>query len=87
MANLSVELQYLIEDDRPNRAEYSFEFLSGDNPTTLSLPNNIIWANNNPPIIKATTSYEFNIVPSYCFFMVNSDIVYYGVWNEYNLSN
>lgn len=80
LTDLTVVLE---ESDTSMRVEYSFEFISGTTPTTLHIPVNILWANNNPPVIKANAFYEFNIVPNYSKKTVSEDTSYYGVWSEY----
>lgn len=82
LTNLTVELE---EPDTSMRVEYSFEFFSGTTPTTLQIPMNILWANNNPPVIKSYAFYEFNIVTNYSEKIINGNTSYYGVWSEYTV--
>lgn len=42
--------------------EYIFQFKSGDTPTTLSVPSNIIWANGIKPIPKSNATYQISVV-------------------------
>ena len=41
--------------------EYIFEFISGDTPTRLSLWNNVVWSNNDVPVIKKNKKYIIRI--------------------------
>lgn len=43
-------------------AEYMFQFSSGDNPTVLSLPENIKWIDGQQPVIKANKTYQVSIL-------------------------
>jgi hypothetical protein len=42
--------------------EFLFQFTSGSTPTTLSLPNDIRWANDTPPTIEANKIYQISIL-------------------------
>lgn len=42
--------------------EYLFQFTSGSEPTSLSLPDDIKWANNTPPTISANKIYQISIL-------------------------
>lgn len=42
--------------------EYLFQFTSGSEPTVFSLPNSIVWANDEIPIIESGYTYQISIV-------------------------
>lgn len=42
--------------------EYLFQFESGSEPTTLTLPNNISWVNNEIPLIEPNYIYQISIL-------------------------
>ena len=42
--------------------EYMFQFTSGSTPTTLSLPSNIKWVNDELPIIESNYIYQISIL-------------------------
>ena len=42
--------------------EYLFQFTSGSAPTTLSLPDDIKWANDSAPIISANKIYQISVL-------------------------
>jgi hypothetical protein len=42
--------------------EYLFQFTSGSEPTTLSIPEDIKWANDDAPVIEANKIYQISIL-------------------------
>ena len=42
--------------------EYLFQFTSGSTPTTLSLPDDVKWANDSAPTISANKIYQISIL-------------------------
>lgn len=42
--------------------EYIFQFTSGTTATSLTLPNNIKWANGETPVFETNTTYQVSIV-------------------------
>lgn len=42
--------------------EYMFEFVSGETPTTLSLPETIKWSGGEAPTIEVSKTYQISIV-------------------------
>ena len=42
--------------------EYIFQFTSGSTATSLTLPNDIKWANDNVPTIEANMTYQVSIL-------------------------
>lgn len=42
--------------------EYLFQFTSGSEPTVLSLPDDIKWANDEAPVIEANKIYQISIL-------------------------
>lgn len=42
--------------------EYLFQFFTGDNPATLTLPGDIVWIDNTPIKIEAYKRYQISIV-------------------------
>lgn len=42
--------------------EYLFQFTSGSEPTTLSLPESIKWSNDEAPVIEANKIYQISIL-------------------------
>lgn len=42
--------------------EYLFQFESGETATTLTLPNNLIWANDDTPVIESNYTYQVSIL-------------------------
>ena len=49
--------------------EYLFQFRSGDEPTVLTLPNDIIWANDETPIIESNYVYQVSILKGFATLM------------------
>lgn len=54
-------LTILTVSPYPNRS-YSFEFTSGSSAPTLTLPNDVKWANGTIPTWEANTTYHISIV-------------------------
>ena len=42
--------------------EYLFQFESGSEPTVLTLPSNILWVNNEIPIIEPNYIYQVSVL-------------------------
>lgn len=42
--------------------EYMIEFISGNNPTSLTLPSNLIYVNGTAPTIEANKTYQISIL-------------------------
>lgn len=42
--------------------EYIFQFISGTEPTILTLPDNIVWANDEIPEIESNYVYQISIL-------------------------
>jgi len=53
--------------------DYVFHFISGSTPTTLQVPNSVVWFNN--PTIAANKQYQVNIENNL------------GIIGEWNLPN
>ena len=49
--------------------EYLFQFTSGSEPTVLTIPDNIIWANNEIPIIESNYIYQISILKGLATFI------------------
>jgi hypothetical protein len=49
--------------------EYLFQFTSGEEPTMLSLPNNILWANDVTPNIEPNKTYQISILNNFATIM------------------
>jgi hypothetical protein len=45
--------------------EYIFQFISGAEPTVLTLPDNIVWANDEIPEIESNYVYQISILNGY----------------------
>ena len=58
IAALTVTLAEPTNTDRTN--EYCFEFVSGETPTTLSVPDTVKWV--KPPVIEAGKTYQVSIL-------------------------
>ena len=60
----SMEYLYIIlgEEIEGIVNEYLFQFTSGSEPTVFSLPNSIVWANDETPIIESGYIYQISIV-------------------------
>lgn len=56
---LNITLGEEIEDIT---SEYLFQFTSGETPTTLALPSDIIWANDEVPIPESNCKYQISII-------------------------
>lgn len=57
------ELDLSFNEGNVNQTnEYVFQFKSGENTTTLLLPDNIKWANNIPPNINANKLYQISVL-------------------------
>lgn len=57
------ELTLAFGDETADVAnEYLFQFTSGSTPTTLSLPNDIRWANDSAPSISADKIYQISVL-------------------------
>ena len=57
--------------------EYLFQFECGEEATTLALPDCIIWANDDTPVIESKCTYQVSILNGFATFMKfkkNNDI-------------
>ena len=60
------ELTLTFEEETAGVAnEYLFQFESGTEPTVLTLPTNIIWANDEIPIIESGYIYQVSILKGF----------------------
>jgi hypothetical protein len=61
-------------------SEYLFQFTSGSEPTTLSIPEDIKWANDEAPVIEANKIYQISILKglgSVLEFNIKTTITFY----------
>lgn len=57
------ELTLTLDSETSGMAnEYLFQFISGSEPTVLSLPDDIKWANDEAPVIEANKIYQISIL-------------------------
>ena len=57
------ELTLTLDSETSGMAnEYLFQFTSGSEPTVLSLPDDIKWANDEAPVIEANKIYQISIL-------------------------
>lgn len=49
--------------------EYLFQFESGSEATTLTLPDNLIWANDEIPVIESNYTYQVSILKGFATLM------------------
>lgn len=61
--------------------EYLFQFTSGSEPTVLSLPDDIKWANDEAPVIEANKIYQISILKGLGSVMSwdNSNLIQFSV--------
>lgn len=52
----------LGEEESGYANEFLFQFTSGSTPTTLTLPANLKWANDNVPTIAENKTYQISIL-------------------------
>ena len=68
--------------------EYLFQFESGSEPTVLTLPDSIIWANDEIPVIESGYIYQVSILKGFATLMkfVNkssSSLITFTINNDY----
>lgn len=49
--------------------EFLFQFESGETATTLTLPDNLIWANDDTPVIESNYTYQVSILKGFATLM------------------
>ena len=49
--------------------EYLFQFTSGSEPTVLTLPDNIVWANDEIPVIESNCVYQISVLKGFATIM------------------
>ena len=57
------------EEDSGVSNEYLFQFESGSEATTLALPDDIIWANDEIPVIESKCTYQISILNGFATLM------------------
>lgn len=62
VTDLTIMLDPAWADSTPYTKEYLFQFTSGSEPTTLSLPESIKWSNGEVPVIEANKIYQISIL-------------------------
>lgn len=60
--NITLELAWEDSTLYTYTKEYVFQFTSGSEPTTLSLPESIKWSNGEAPVIEANKIYQISIL-------------------------
>lgn len=64
------ELTLTFEEETTGVAnEYLFQFTSGTEPTVLTLPNDIVWANDEIPVIESEYIYQVSILKGFATLM------------------
>lgn len=64
------ELTLTFEEEIAGVAnEYLFQFESGTEPTVLTLPNDIVWANDEIPTIESNCVYQVSILKGFATLM------------------
>lgn len=77
------ELTLTFSEETPNVAnEYLFQFTSGAEPTVLTLPTDVIWANDEIPIIESNYVYQISILKGFATYMKFTKKIYLIIYEE-----
>lgn len=88
--NITLELAWADSTLYTYTKEYLFQFTSGSEPTTLSLPDSIKWANGEAPVIEANKIYQISILNGLGTVMSwdNSNLISFSVlWGASSVLN